>query len=200
MHLNCAVSRNGRLAAEDGAPVLYSGPEDLHRVHALRAQSDGILVGASTVRSDDPSLRVKPEHADGPDPIRIVWSTDGELPPGARIFDGTAPTVVVTGPKATTVLGAQQVRVPLVDGRISLPDALEALAMRGLRSVLVEGGEQILRAFLAAGAWDEFTVYVAPGEQGGDGPALWREGPAELGFSWKEEPLGDGVLMRFSRA
>ncbi len=197
--LNCAVSSDGFMAGPAGAAVLLSNQDDLKRVHRMRAACDAILVGAQTVRSDDPALKVKPEHATGDHPLRVVLSSDGNLPVAARVLDGSTPTLVITGPDAPPLMAVQQVRIPKAGETLDLSAALDALGALGIASLMVEGGATLLHSFLAAGAWDEFTVYVAP-EALPDGTArLWSQ-PGELGLAWTEEPVGDGRLLRFSPA
>lgn len=170
--LNCAVSRDGHLAGEDGQPVLLSDEEDLRRVHGMRASADAILVGVGTVLADDPSLRVKPQYAQGEDPLRVVLDSRLRTPATARVVDGSAPTVVYHAVQAKTRVGhADLVRVPLDAVGVDLHAVLADLADRAVELLLVEGGAQVLAAFLEAGLWDEWTVYEAPVDLG-SGPAL----------------------------
>lgn len=197
VHINCAVSADGRLAAPDGSPVLLSCPEDLARVHAMRAACDAILIGIETVLADDPSLRVKPEFASGEDPLRIVLDREGRTPPWARVMNDEAPTLIVTGPKATTLVGVHQARVKSTPEGLDLDELLDHLGKVGIASVMVEGGARVLASF-AKRPWDSFTVYVSP-DVLGDGPKLWSASPDELGFAWTEAALGPGRLLSFSR-
>lgn len=199
VRLNCAVSSDGRLAAPDGSPVRLSCDADMQRVHRMRAECDAILVGIGTVLADDPKLTVKRELVDGEveDPLRVVLDTKGRTPPGAHVLDGAAPTLIVTGPKATTIIGAHQARVPLRDGGLDLEAVLGHLGAIGIRSLMVEGGEAVLRSFLEARLWDAYTMYVAPRALGGDGPRLWDTHRDELGLPWTDAPLGDGRLVTF---
>lgn len=197
--LNCAVSADGRLAAPDGSPVRISNDADMERVHRMRADADAILVGVGTVLADDPKLTVKPEFADGEHPLRIVLDTDARTPPGSHVLDGAVPTLVATGPKAPPVIGAHQVRLPKGDGGLDLDALLDHLGLIGIRQVMVEGGEAVLRAFLAADRWDRFTVFVGAQTIGGNGPRLWNRTMGELGLRPAEEPLGDGRLITFAR-
>lgn len=195
--LNCAASLDGRIGLPGGKPVLLSGPEDLRRVHRLRAEVDGVLVGVNTVIADDPSLLVKWHVADlppGRQPARVVLDAALRTPPGARVLDGRARCLVVS-PVGGALHGAEIVRADPRDVRATL----DALERAGLRSLLVEGGARTLASFLASGLWDRFTVYVAPRLLGEDavpmvagdvGPPL---PPARV------EKLGDGALLTFER-
>ena len=87
-------SLDGRIATESGASHFVTGPEDIARLHRLRALVDAVVVGASTVASDDPQLTVR--KVEGENPLRVVLDPDARLDPGRRVFtDGIAPTLVV---------------------------------------------------------------------------------------------------------
>lgn len=199
--LNCAASLDGKLAAADGSPLRLSDDEDLARVHGMRAACDAILVGIGTVRSDDPSLRVKTHLAQGPDPLRVVLDTRGRTPVEARVLDGSAPSLVVHGEGVERDFGAADaVAVPEAAGRLQLEAVLDVLGARGVRTVLVEGGGQVLRAFLERGCWDRFTLFQAPVLVGGRGPSLWPGGVSRPPFALRSRgsgPYGTGVLWRF---
>jgi 2,5-diamino-6-(ribosylamino)-4(3H)-pyrimidinone 5'-phosphate reductase len=206
VHVNCAVSLDGRLAFAGGKRAALSGPEDLARVQVLRAQLGAVLVGVGTVILDDPSLRVHWElvhRPPGPAPVRICLDGSGRLPPTARLLDGSQPTIIGTTegsrrsypPTAETIVAGPG---PEVD----LPMLLHALAGREIRGVLVEGGSHVIASFLRAGLVDRMTVYVAPVLIGGEtAPSLMAGPESHSSEDWVEllresaEPLDDGVLI-----
>lgn len=192
--LNCAATLDGRIAGPDGGPMRVSDDEDLRRVHRMRADCDAVLVGVGTVLSDDPSLRVKPEYATGPDPLRVVLDTRLRTPRGARVVDGTAPTLVFHAPDATSGLPAGMTdavrRGP--GGGLDLAAVLAVLRDGGVESVMVEGGARVLASFLRTGLWDRWTLYQAPWVAG-TGPGL-PPFPAGTVRTAAAQPLGDGVL------
>lgn len=204
VHLNCAVSRDGRLAAPDGSPLRLSDERDLRRVHGLRAELGAILVGVGTVVADDPSLRVKAAYAEGPDPLRVVLDPRGRTPQGARILQGDAPTLVLHGPGMDRDWGDAEPReVPLDgSGRIAPVTVVATLSHRGVASLLVEGGAEVLRSFLASDVWQVCTVYEAPVEVGGDGPALPppADWPPAFGVVGEAVVAGEGRLWTFRPA
>lgn len=208
IHLNCAASLDGRLAAPDGSRLRLSDTDDMRRVHMLRTQLDGILVGVGTVLEDDPSLRVDPELAAGPDPTRIVLDTSGRTPEGAKVLDGAAPTIVLHGPDVAREWGAATgIGVPVVqdggDTLLDLAAALEAVHGAGIEGVLVEGGGRVLRSFLESGCWDTFTLYQAPCLIGGTGPQVWPGTPSPAGWPLQVADVtraGEGALWTFSPA
>lgn len=190
MLLNCACSLDGRVAAPDGSPLLLSGPEDLRRVHEMRADCDAILVGVGTVLADDPSLRVKPHLAQGPDPLRVVLDTHGRTPADARARQGPEPALILTADDVATDAA----------GRLDLAAVLDLLAGRGIGSAMVEGGPTVLASFLKAGLVDRWTLYQAPMLVGG-GPSLWpTPGEAPRLNVTGRENLGEGVLWTFQMA
>jgi diaminohydroxyphosphoribosylaminopyrimidine deaminase/5-amino-6-(5-phosphoribosylamino)uracil reductase len=145
--LKLAATLDGRTAAPDGTSRWITGPLARADVHALRAESGAVAVGAGTVRADDPSLTVR--DAEGPDPLRVVV---GHVPPGAR----AAPALEHTGP---------------------LEDLLDELGRRDVLQLLVEGGPRLAHAFHAAGLVDQYVVYVAPALLGGDDGLPLLAGP-----------------------
>lgn len=137
------------------APVWITGEEARRAAHQLRAAHDAILVGAGTIRADDPHLTVRlPGRRAAPRPLRVVLAGRRALPKRARVFDSAAPTMTIQDP----------------GGRVSLKPALEVLAARGIQSLLVEGGAAIHGAFIAAGLVDRVALFVAPKLLGGGLP------------------------------
>ncbi|MEU3723853.1 bifunctional diaminohydroxyphosphoribosylaminopyrimidine deaminase/5-amino-6-(5-phosphoribosylamino)uracil reductase RibD [Streptomyces sp. NPDC031705] len=168
-----AATLDGRSAAEDGSSRWITSPESRADVHRLRAEADAVLVGGGTLRADDPHLAVR--GIDGAvQPLRVALDTRAGLPPAARILDGAAPTLLVTGEDADTshLPGTDVLRLPLHDGRVDVRELLGRLYARGVRSVLLEGGPTLAGAFLEAGAVDRVVGYIAP--------ALLGAGPAAL--------------------
>jgi diaminohydroxyphosphoribosylaminopyrimidine deaminase / 5-amino-6-(5-phosphoribosylamino)uracil reductase len=137
------------------APVWITGVQARRAAHQLRAAHDAILVGAGTIRADDPHLTVRlPGRRAAPGPLRVVLAGRRPLPKRARVLDGAAPTLTIQDPA----------------GRVALEPALEALAARGIQSLLVEGGAAIHGAFIAAGLVDRVALFVAPRLLGGGLP------------------------------
>lgn len=175
--LKLAATLDGRIAAPDGTSRWLTGPVARRDVHRLRADSDAILVGAGTVRADDPALTVRlddpgaegaghglegaPAGA-GPwprQPLRVVL---GRAPKGARVH----PALELAGRPATV---------------------LEELGRRGVLQLLVEGGATVAAAFHGAGLVDRYVLYLAPALMGGDDgrPLFAGPGAATMGEVWR---------------
>lgn len=145
--LKLAATLDGRTAAADGSSRWITGQRAREDVHRLRAEHDAVLVGAGTVRRDDPALTVR--HVAGPDPLRVVL---GKAPAGARV----QPALELSGP---------------------LDDVLRDLAARGVIGLLVEGGATVAHAFHHAGLVDRYVLYLAPAFMGGSDGAPLFAGP-----------------------
>ncbi len=140
-----AATLDGRSAAADGTSRWITGPAAREEVHALRAQSDAVLVGVGTVLADDPELTARPDP--GHQPLRVVLDRSGRTPGAARVH----PALVLSDAPA---------------------EALARLADRGVVSVLLEGGPTLAGAFLRARLVDRVVGYVAPALLGDGPPAL----------------------------
>ncbi|MEV0662783.1 RibD family protein [Actinomadura luteofluorescens] len=172
--LSCAMSADGYI--DDATPerLRLSSAADWDRVDAVRAGCDAILVGAGTVRADDPRLLVRSAArreqrvARGlpPDLTKVTLTWSGDLDPGARFFTtGGSPKLVyaptgTAGALATRLAGLADV----VDAGepLALGAVLGDLAARGVRRLMVEGGGGIHTLFLTADAVDELQLVVAP--------------------------------------
>ncbi len=178
--LKLAATLDGRTAAPDGTSRWITGPEARADVHRERGEHDAILVGAGTVRADDPLLTVRrPKASDGtdapvPDPLRVVLGT---APVGARIH----PCLELSG---------------------DIGGVLDQLGAKGVLSVLVEGGATVARSFHQAGLVNRYLVYLAPALLGGgDGVPLFAgPGAPTLAEVWRGrftsvERLGDDLRL-----
>jgi diaminohydroxyphosphoribosylaminopyrimidine deaminase/5-amino-6-(5-phosphoribosylamino)uracil reductase len=157
-----AASLDGRTAAPDGTSQWITGDAARADAHRLRAESDAVLVGAGTVRADDPSLTVR--HVEGTDPLRVVL---GRAPEGARVL----PALELDG---------------------DLGDVLDALGGKGVLQLLVEGGATVAGAFHRAGLVDRYVVYLAPALFGGDDARGLFAGPgaATMAEVWRGRITG----------
>ena len=175
--LKMAATLDGRTAAADGSSRWITGEQARADVHRLRAVSDAVLVGAGTVRVDDPELTVR--LVDGRDPKRVVL---GRAPAAARL----RPALEMDG---------------------DLGRVLDDLGGQGIVSLLVEGGPRVAHSFHAAGLVDRYVVYLAPALMGGaDGrPVLDGPGAATMADVWRGrvvsiEQLGPDIRIELEAA
>lgn len=175
--LKLAASIDGRTAAPDGSSRWITGDAARADAHRLRAESDAVIVGAGTVRADDPALTVR--DATGDDPLRVVL---GRAPSHARVH----PCIELDGP---------------------LPDVLDELGRRGVVQAMVEGGATVAGAFHREGLVDRYVLYVAPALFGGDDAAPLFRGPgaATIDDVWRGritnvERLGDDLKVELEPA
>ncbi|WP_034267580.1 dihydrofolate reductase family protein [Actinospica robiniae] len=194
--LSFAASLDGFL--DDASPnrLLLSNPADFDRVDAVRAECDAILVGAGTVRADDPRLLVRSAErraarvARGlpPSPLRVVLGGAGGIDPGAAVL---------------TVPGAETV---VIEGRPEPRAVLAELERRGVRRLMVEGGSAVLAAFLAADLVDEIQLAsapfligdaVAPRAFGLPGAAVFPQSPSRRMILAESRALGDVQYSRY---
>jgi riboflavin-specific deaminase-like protein len=159
----CGQSIDARIATSSGDSHYINGEAGLDHLHRLRALVDAVIVGVGTAVADDPRLTVR--RMSGPNPARVVIDPNGRLPASARALaaDGTR-RLVVTSEAIRTRFPADVEVVPLAseNGRIAPAAVVRALAERGLRRILVEGGSETLSRFLAARCLDRLHVLVAP--------------------------------------
>ena len=156
-------SLDGRIATPTGHSHYINGPAGLAHLHRLRALVDAVLVGVGTAITDDPQLTVR--RVTGPNPARVVVDPFGRLPNIARLLapDG-ARRLIVTATETSPAVpsGVEIVALPKTDGQIAPAAILSALAERGFRRMLIEGGADTVSRFLAARCLDRLHVVVAP--------------------------------------
>jgi len=195
-----AQSLDGRIATASGASRWISGPADIVHTHRLRALFDAIVVGAGTVRADDPQLTTR--EVLGPSPVRVILDTNRRLDASYRVFQDGFPTLLCTaeGSPGEERLGTAEVlRLPRSSGGVSPAALLRMLAMRGLRRVFVEGGGITVSRFLAAGMLDRLHVTVAPLLLGGGVPAFTLPPAAApvdgMRFTWTVHDMAPDILL-----
>lgn len=210
--LSCAVSLDGSIDDTSDQRLILSNAEDLDRVDEVRAGVDAILVGARTLRSDNPRLLVRsaerrrrrlqeglPAH-----PIKVTVSGSGDLDPAAAFFTQGDQEKLVYGPDDTMVAAAERVgglaTVVGTGSGLELEHLLDDLWDRGVRRLLVEGGSVLLTRFLTGGLADELHLVVAPilvGDPGAPrfvGPGAF---PKHRMAVAETRQMGDCVLIRY---
>src|ERR1700722_5046413 len=219
--LSCAISLDGCLDGTGEDRLVLSGAADLDRVDAERAAADAILVGAGTIRRDDPRLLVRSARRQAErraggrprQPAGVTVSASGDLDPAARFFtrdpgeqSARAQRIVYAAtpvlPKLSDQLGGL---AEVVDGGDPprLTAILADLAGRGVSRLMVEGGASLGTQFLAGGLVDELQLAVAPFFVGDPaaprfaGPGHYPAGPDHPLHLAEARPVGEVVLLRY---
>jgi 5-amino-6-(5-phosphoribosylamino)uracil reductase len=211
--LSAATSVDGCLNDTTGTRLVLSNAADLDRVDEVRSGSDAIMVGAGTIRSDDPALLVRsPARRDArvarglpPSPARVALTCTGELDPAARFFTAGEGTRLVYAPcaaagRARERLDGTGAEVVAAGDPLDLDVVLADLYERRVRRLMVEGGGTVLAQFLAAGLADELHLVIAPvfvGDRAA--PRIWgTPGAPKHRMELAEvRPIGDVVLLRY---
>jgi len=214
--LSCGMSLDGYLDDAGSDRLLLSNDADFDRVDEVRASCDAILVGAATIRADNPRLLVRAEHrrADREGrglaltPVKVTVTSRGDLDPAAQFFTvGDVEKLVYC---ATPAFGEAQARLGAVatvaDGGdpVDVSVVVADLARRGVGRLMVEGGGTMHTQFLTSGLVDELQLVVAPFFVGdsraprfvGDGKFPW--GPGNRAQLASVRQIGDVVLLRYA--
>jgi 5-amino-6-(5-phosphoribosylamino)uracil reductase len=214
--LSCSMSIDGYLDGASEGRLILSNDADLDRVDAVRAESDAILVGANTVRNDNPRLLVRRQDrsearvARGlpPQPTKVTLTRRAQLDARASFFTAGDTAKLVYCASDTVAAASRRLGsvATVVDGGLPV-DLLwmsEDLYGRGVRRLMVEGGGTVHTQFLTAGLADELHLVVAPFFVGDararrfvdDGRFPWNpDRRAELA---DVQRIGDVVLLRYA--
>ena len=227
--LSCAMSLDGCLDGTGEDRLVLSGPADLDRVDAERAAADAILVGAGTIRRDDPRLLVRSarrqaeRRASGrpPQPAGVTVTASGDLDPAARFFtrDPGEGSPGEGGEAARRIVYAATPVLPKLGDQLGglaevadggdpprLTVILADLAGRGVRRLMVEGGASLGTQFLAGGLVDELQLVIAPFFVGDPaaprfaGPGHYPASPDHPLHLAEARPVGEVVLLRYLAA
>ncbi|MEO3784843.1 dihydrofolate reductase family protein [Actinocorallia sp. B10E7] len=214
--LSCAMSVDGYIDDLTGERLTLSNAADLDRVDAVRATMDAIMVGANTVRRDDPSLLIKSQarridrvsRGLPEDLLKVTVTSGGTLDPGSRFFTtGTSPKLVYAGEDVAEDLAARLgAAATVIDmgARVELPVLLADLSARGVRRLMVEGGGAVHTAFLSAGLADELHLAVAPFLIGDPGaprftyPSVFPQTPEHPMRLAEVRKIGEVALLRYT--
>lgn len=212
--VNMATSLDGRISTRRRETVTLGTRNDRHLMDVLRARSDGVLVGAGTVRHDgfpvlvrDPEVRRRRSRKRPTHPVNIVLSRTLDMPVNRGIFQHPDTEKLIFTTRSATAARLKRFRrvaevVVLPRRTLPVDAVLAELAKRGMRKILLEGGGELHFAFARAGCVDEIYVTVTPHLIGGPAPTL-LDGS---GFLWKEHPRlklvssrrsGDEVFLRY---
>ena len=212
--LSCAMSVDGYIDDNTGERLLLSNDADFDRVDAVRAGSDAILIGATTLRRDNPRLRVNspdrraqrqarglPAH-----PLKITLTRGGDLDPELKFWHHGGDKLVYCPTPAVPGLRARLAGLADVAGLgddLDLAELLDDLGARGIGRLMVEGGGTIHTQFLVAGLADELQLAIAPFFVGDPaaprfvGPGAFPQNPAHRMALAQVSVIGDIALLRY---
>jgi 5-amino-6-(5-phosphoribosylamino)uracil reductase len=216
--LSSAMSIDGAIDDTSSTRLMLSDAADFDRVDAVRATCDALLVGARTIRSDNPRLVIRSEarrqqrRAQGlpADPAKVTLTREARLDPDAAFFqEGNAEKLVycpqVSAERVRSIVGGVATVVPVgaTGDTLDLRHLLADLATRGVRRLMVEGGSATNTAFLTAGLVDELYLMIAPFFVAQPGaPRFVKDGTFPHDASHRmtlieARPIGDLVLVHY---
>jgi 5-amino-6-(5-phosphoribosylamino)uracil reductase len=214
--LSCGMSIDGYLDSATEHRLPLSNDADFDRVDAVRATCDAILVGAATVRNDNPRLLIKSAErrhervARGlpAGPVKVTVTREGRLDPDAKFFCEGETEKLVYCPSDVVAQLRRRLgsRATVVDAgaRVGMRDVTRDLSDRGVTRLMVEGGGTVHTQFLTADLADELHLVVAPFFIGdsrarrfvGDGCFPWN--PHRRATLAEVRQIGDVVLLRYA--
>ena len=218
IHVNVAMSADGKISTRERRQVKISGPADFARVDRIKAESDAVMVGIGTVLADDPSLTVKsaelmamrkargmPGH-----PVRVVVDSRARTPPDAAILHkGEGERIIACSEQADPARRSALERYAVVmvagTGEVDLPLLLARLYERGIRRILVEGGGTLIGGLFSRGLVDELTCFIGNMVIGGaeaptlaDGEGFIDEASFPRLSLYSLERMDEGVLLHWN--
>lgn len=208
--LKTAMTLDGKIAAFTGDARWVTGDDARLRVHRMRSEYMGIMVGSGTVKTDDPLLncRLEGEHRQ---PVRIVVDSkasiafDSQVVRTARVFPLLVAHTVQADEEQLEMIqeaGGGTLLCEEKDGRVDITDLLKKLGARGIDSVLLEGGGELNYTFVKAGVIDEVYAFIAPKIVGGktaktpvEGEGFKQMGEALELSPFAVEAIGRDILL-----
>lgn len=184
--LNAAMTLDGKIATQTGSSNI-SGEKDLERVHEIRKQCDGIMVGIGTVLADDPRLTVHKIDAKPEDnPTRVVVDSRGRTPIDARITNGDAQTIIAIANEFKNEFKASDKYETFKkrgvkfffsgERRVDLKALMSYLHEEGIDRLMLEGGSTLNFSMIKSGLIDEINICVAPMIVGGANAKTFFDG------------------------
>ena len=207
--LNAAMTLDGKIATKTGSSEI-SGPEDLERVHEIRKNADGIMVGIGTVLADDPRLTVhKIPSSKSDNPIRVVVDNKARTPIDFRILNDDADTIIAVGSicdennpnsdedavsRAKAISQKADVfyssKTP-----VDLVEFMDYLYSKGIRTLMLEGGATLNFSMIKDNLIDEVRICIAPMIAGGKDAKTFFDGE---GFDYMKDAVKLELVKSYS--
>ena len=183
--LKWAQSADGFIAPIQPKQVWLTGEASKQVVHKWRTEEQAVLVGTTTALVDDPQLTARLWQ--GNQPLRVVLDKELKLPPHLHLFNKAAPTLILNAGR-DEVKG--NVEFAKIDFAAMEQQVLQQLYKRGMASVIIEGGAQVLNSFISKGLWDEARIFTSPVKLGSGKQVL-----PLIGQILEESRIGDDRLQ-----
>jgi diaminohydroxyphosphoribosylaminopyrimidine deaminase/5-amino-6-(5-phosphoribosylamino)uracil reductase len=194
--LKAALSLDSRIATRTLDSRWISSPQAREYVHLVRGEQDAIMVGIKTILRDNPRLTVRHPHWQGKKITRVILDSELRCPLEARIFStlGKGPVIVFATRRASLKKaealarrGVEVIKVAGSRGRVRIPEVLVRLGERGLTSLLVEGGSQVLSSLIEEKLGDKLLLIISPRLIGGETAPSFYEGKGvrQIKESWE---------------
>lgn len=195
--LNAAMTLDGKIATRTGSSEI-SGQKDLVRVHKLRKEVDAIMVGINTLLVDDPRLTVHKIKAKlEENPVRIVVDSKARTPLDFRILSDDAPTIIATtenaDPDKIDALRKKATVLKCGEDKVNLKLLMKELSIRGIKSLMLEGGSTLNYSMLENGLVNEVRICVAPMIVGGMYAKTLVDGEGI-------DNMGDAIKLEFKKS
>jgi len=218
VHINVAMTADGKIDTVERRGAAISSARDRERVDRLRAEADAVMVGGRTLLDEDPGLTVKSEalHAERvarglqPNPAKVGVVTRAALRPDAKFLTAGPARMLIfttdqTAPEQLTLLEGHDVQVFVERGaRVDVESMMQTLHAQGIQRLMVEGGGTLNAELLRRGLVDEITAYVAPMIVGGanaptlaDGPGLARSEAVALELIQVDQWDDGGLVIHY---
>lgn len=196
--LNAAMTLDGKIATKTGSSEI-SCKEDLIRVHKLRYEVDGIMVGINTVLQDNPKLTVSKIPAEKKDnPARIIVDSQGKTPLDFRVLNDMAPTLIAVADNyrdSDKIKELSKKAYIFSSGKehVDLNKLMEYLYKKGIRTLMLEGGSTLNFSMIKERLIDEIRICIAPMVAGGKNAKTLFDGE---GFDY----MNDSVKLNLKKS
>ncbi len=204
--LKLAQTLDGKIATSDGRSMYITSFKSRRRVHQLRSGVDAVMVGVGTVLQDDPQLTVR--HTKGETPLRIVLDSRGRTPPRAKVISSEGSAILMITSQANQSwrgemerMGAEIWEIPSDrEGRVDLREAMKIAGVRGITSLMIEGGREVFTSALKAGIVDKLLIFISPKVMGEGMGGVGDLGVRELSsayrlYNMKSQRMGEDLLI-----
>ena len=168
-----AMSLDGKISTKSGQSKWITNDKSRDYVHFLRSIHDGVMVGSNTAIVDNPTLTSRGRHAplSGRQPLRIVLDSSLKIPTDSNIFNSESKTFVATA-QSTQLKNISKQHIfkkfGINEGKLNLDEILKTLGEMDIKSILVEGGNQLIGDFFDKNLVDKIEAFIAPKIIGGE--------------------------------